>query len=431
MKLSKYVVFIPIEDGYLAYNTLTQSVLFLDRTTKETLPNLANNEILSPLIEEKFLIPETIDESEVIKTWFKNISETTDFLNLTILTTYACNLACVYCVEEGVIQPIMLDSASQDAVMNWIKTQLAEKQVRRVRLCFYGGEPLLNTKAIEMLAKSVRDICELKGIDFRAELITNGVLLTKKIADSLISRGIKRVKVTIDGDRAQHNLKRPAKNNLDCYQTILNNILNLPEELELIVSGNFDRENGASFPAMLDDLKLLGLVERIKSISFKPILNTINAGSAIGRHCASASIGDADLSTMVLLRNAAKERGFNVPDYLVLGPCEFNFQNNLVIDPVGNYYKCAGFVGRPEFCIGNIKTGFNEKYTQFVKVSLPENCITCSYVPICGGGCRYCAQVKYSDYRKVVCEYPYFETVGLEVLKSDYSPALKAVGSRQ
>ncbi|MDI6784194.1 MAG: radical SAM protein [bacterium] len=434
MNLSRLVVFVPIEDGYLAYNTLTQSVLFLDRTTQETLvnnPNLANDEILAPLIEEKFLVPETVDESELIKTWFQKNSETTDFINLTILTTYACNLACVYCVEEGVIQPIMMDSDTQDAVINWFKTQVTENQVRRVRLCFYGGEPLLNIKAIEVIAKSVCNICKLKGIEFRAELISNGVLLSKETAEKLVDYGISQVKVTIDGDKTQHNRKRPAKNRTDSYQTILDNLIDLPEAIDLIVSGNYDQENSASFPAMLDELKALELENRIKYISFKPILNTNQAQAAVAAQCASSSLAEADLSAMVSLRNEANQRGFNVPDYLVLGPCEFNEQKSLVIDPVGNFYKCAGFVGRPEFCIGNIETGFNEKYTQFVKVYLPENCITCRYVPICGGGCRYCAQIKYGDYRKVACEEPYFETVGLEVLKSDYSPTLKTVGSRQ
>lgn len=429
MKLSRFVVFVPIEDGYLAYNTLTQSILFLNQATKDCLcnnPSLASeDDNLAPLFEEKFLVPIALDESDVIKSWFQKITENTEILNLTILTTYACNLACVYCVEEGVIQPVVMESVTQNTVVNWIKTQIAKKQIHQVRICFYGGEPLLNIKAIETISKSVREWCQELEIEYRAEMITNGVMLSKDVAQNLVSWGIQQVKITIDGNRSQHNLKRPAKNQHDSYQVILDNLRALPEDIELIISGNYDQDNIPSFPTMLDELKNLGLGNRIKYIAFKPILNTIQKTVSIARQCASPSLSEADMTAMISLRNAAKDRGFNVPDYLVLGPCEFNNHLSLVIDPIGNFYKCAGFVGRPEFCIGNIKDGYNQKYQQFIDIALPDSCIECRYIPICGGGCRYCAQVKYDDYRKVVCEEPYFETVGKEVLKLDYfTPAL-------
>ena len=423
MKLSKYVVFIPTEDGYLAYNTLTRSVLFLDQTTKDNLTKTADSiqsaDLLTPLVEEKFLIPDSIDETQHIRTWLDEIRHT-DTLNLTILTTYACNLACVYCIEEDVIKPIIMDSKTQEQVINWIKTQIIEKQILQVRLCFYGGEPLLNSPAIETIAQSIRGFCSQKEIGFYAELISNGVLLNPENAIKLVEWGISQVKITIDGDRIQHNRKRPAKNRADSYQVIINNIKTLPDELDLIISGNYDADNIASFPAMLDELAALGLSNRIKHISFKPILHTSQKASAVASQCASISFAESDLTAMVRLRNEAKSRGFNVPDYLVLGPCEFNFDYSLVIDPIGNFYKCAGFVGRPQFIIGDIKTGFNQRYYEFINVNIPEYCFDCIYMPSCGAGCRYCAQIKFGDYNQVVCEKPYFESVGQEILKSDY-----------
>jgi uncharacterized protein len=431
MQLSRFVEFVPVENEYLAYNTLTQSVLLLNQETKDIVCNnptqAAKDTNFAPLLEEKFLVPATLDESGFIRTWYKKITDSSSELNLTILTTYACNLACVYCVEEGVIKPIIMDLATQNKVIHWIENEIQTKQILKVKLCFYGGEPLLNIKAVEIISNSVRDLCDERGIAYRAEMITNGILLSKEIAQNLVSWGIQQIKITLDGDRTQHNLKRPAKNQTDSYQTILDNIFNLPDNMELIISGNYDRENIQSFPNMLNELNVLRLEGRIKHISFKPILNTIPGSAAVAKHCASPSISESDLSAMITLRNEAKSRGFNVPDYLVLGPCEFNAQQSLVIDPIGKFYKCAGFVGRPEYCIGNINSGYNQRYQEFINIALPESCIDCRYVPVCGGGCRYCAQVKYGNYRQVVCEKSYFETVGKQVLIDDYyTPTLKS-----
>ncbi|MFB3895780.1 MAG: radical SAM protein [bacterium] len=431
MQLSRFVDFVPIENDFLAYNTLTQSVLFLDQKSKDIITNnpkqAAEDANFAPLLEEKFLVPSSIDESTIVKSWYQSVLDNNTELNLTILTTYACNLACVYCVEDGVIQPILMDLATQNKVIKWIENEILSKHILKVKICFYGGEPLLNLKAVEIISNSVRELCYEKEIEYRAEMITNGLLLSKETAENLASWGIQQLKLTIDGDRTQHNLKRPAKNQTDCYQTILDNIFNIPDSIDLIISGNYDRENIPTFPVLLNELNVLRLENRIKHISFKPILNTLVGSSPVTKHCASPSISDADLSAMISLRNEAKSHGFNVPDYLALGPCEFNNQNSLVIDPTGKFYKCAGFVGRKEFCIGSIKTGYNKQYQNFINIPLPESCIDCKYVPACGGGCRYCAQVKYGDYRKVVCEKKYFETVAKQVLIDDYYPQTQPV----
>ena len=95
----------------------------------------------------------------------------------------------------------------------------------------------------------------------------------------------------------------------------------------------------------------------------------------------------------------------------------------LVIDPSGDIYKCEAFVGRPQFCIGNVRANrFNHRYAEFITMKpwQAQECLECPYVPMCGGGCRYIAQLKHSDYTKPACDREYYEKIFPQLLKMDY-----------
>ena len=94
----------------------------------------------------------------------------------------------------------------------------------------------------------------------------------------------------------------------------------------------------------------------------------------------------------LLFRDRAEELGFHIatskmsPGYKV-NSCIMDAPNAYVIDPLGDVYKCISQVGRPEYSIGNVQTGFDDcshtRYNPF------ENavCSNCRYFPICKGGC--------------------------------------------
>lgn len=115
-----------------------------------------------------------------------------------IFPVYACNFKCGYCLFS-------VDKAERGFISNTnlIDFELYRKCVDDMAhfpnklkvLRFVGiGEPLLHKKIIEMVAYTVdRQIAQT------VEIVTNGVLLDKRIVDGLVGAGLTRLVISIQG----------------------------------------------------------------------------------------------------------------------------------------------------------------------------------------------------------------------------------------
>lgn len=111
---------------------------------------------------------------------------------------YACNFACKYCTFS--IDRAKRDFISDKIVMDF---DLYKKCIDELTLFpdkmktlrFVGmGEPLLHRKIADMVAYAVA-----KDVANRVEILTNASLLTPKLSNSLISAGLSRLVVSIQG----------------------------------------------------------------------------------------------------------------------------------------------------------------------------------------------------------------------------------------
>lgn len=115
-----------------------------------------------------------------------------------IFPIYACNFKCTYCIfsqdksKHGFI--------SEKVIMNFelykkcIDDMLSFPHKVKV-LRFVGiGEPLLHPNIAEMVGYAVKN-----GIANTVELLTNASLLTPKMSDALISAGLTRLVVSLQG----------------------------------------------------------------------------------------------------------------------------------------------------------------------------------------------------------------------------------------
>ncbi len=115
-----------------------------------------------------------------------------------IFPIYACNFACRYCVfsvEKGrrgfISDKIVMDFDMYKKCID----EMARFPDRIKVLRFVGmGEPLLHNKIAEMLAYAAQ-----KDIAERLEILTNGSLLTPKMSRRLISSGLSRLVVSLQG----------------------------------------------------------------------------------------------------------------------------------------------------------------------------------------------------------------------------------------
>lgn len=115
-----------------------------------------------------------------------------------IFPIYACNFRCNYCIfqidksrRHFISDKIVMDfnlykKCVDDMAKSWPKVKL----VRFVGI----GEPLLHPKIVEMVKYTVS-----KDVAKTVEIITNASLLTPKMSEALISAGLSRLVVSLQG----------------------------------------------------------------------------------------------------------------------------------------------------------------------------------------------------------------------------------------
>lgn len=423
MKSSRFNLMIPVKEdnNHLVYNTLTGAQVMVDQKTLDIiqgLPDLSrvpegDLHLLDDLKEIGIAVDDNVDESLELEYWFQKIKFDTSLLNITLLTTYACNLACTYCYEEGVKAKASLNEVMAKRVIEWIKIKSDQVRPREIRINFFGGEPLLNKDAVRVISRELKLYAEKKGIEFSVWIITNGILLGKDLIRDLVPLGLKRIKVTLDGDRERHDAKRIFKNGMGTFDIIMDNLKGISGLIPISIGGNYDDSTKGSIPALLDKLVEEGLKDHISNIRFKPIFSGPGDSS-----CNPCSFSETNPEDQIWIRQEIASRGLKTDDDIAIGPCDAARENSFTIDPLGRIYKCPGFVGREEFVIGDIKDErFNHKNTLFMSTDLWRECADCAYVPICAGGCRVSAELLKGDFTKKICEKRYLEGMAMGMIK--------------
>ena len=407
MRLSRFTIFIdefPGTGTHLAFNTRTQAQVVIDQRLRDVLEDLAGNEYdsdtttaLTRLQNMGLVVADGEDEDRTIEAWFAEIAQDKSVMRATVLTTYDCNFACPYCVEQGVKAPVYMSRETAAGVVDDIKARTEKNRPRRLLLNFYGGEPLMNLVAIRIVAGGLKDYCEKAAIDYSAGMSTNGALLTAKVVDELCRYGVRSVKVTLDGMRDVHNRSRPFRNGKGSFDTIIENVRSAIDKVSVDVGGNFDEHNIDSLVELLEYLRDLGLASKIRRVRFKPISKTFKDREA---KVTNADLGcvyfeQAVMQNMLRLRKAILERGFTTDPGVGMNLCGIMMNESFyTIDPLGKLYQCEALVGREQFSVGDIASDRGE----FQPLNLWRRCIGCEYVPLCGDGCIHAALVRFGDH---------------------------------
>jgi uncharacterized protein len=422
-------------DELLIFNTFTDARVVVNLALKVAIDKAGKGELLTDeelsylgqLKDVGVMVDDAVDEERELEYWFQRLKYDTTSLDVTVLTTSACNLGCTYCFEDGInLKGFMTEPVCRQ-VGDWITAKLDEVRPRILHLTLFGGEPLLNPKAALALSRRLYAETRQRNITQQISVITNGVLLTQEIVDDLLAVGLTRVKVTLDGDEQAHDAKRRYKNGKGSFRVIMENLLRLKGKAPISIGGNFDETTKDSIPRLLDQLVALGFTpDDILDITFKPILNptdkiaVLNNSMDSGHTC---TFSDVKVEDILWLREEVEQRGFKTKDGIAIGPCCATKEQTFTIDPWGKIYKCPALVGREPFIIGDVAdAGSNYLNTKFMTVDLWRDpfCSGCSFRPICGGGCRGSSVTQSNDFQAVACEKPYFENVALELVKRDY-----------
>ena len=96
--------------------------------------------------------------------------------SFTILTTTKCNARCFYCYEMKSKNKHHMTPETALKAANYIAS-VAPKG-KTINLNWFGGEPLFNMKAIDIITQRIRDL----GVNFMTSFTTNGYLFDKDLS---------------------------------------------------------------------------------------------------------------------------------------------------------------------------------------------------------------------------------------------------------
>ena len=412
---------------HILYNTRSQAQVVIDDELRGAIAALPavplrpeTAKAFGQLEKMGFLVPSEEADDKALEAFFAGVRDNNATLRPTVLTTYACNFGCVYCVEEGLPKaPPMTESAAEVAA-GYIIDQFRRFGSRAIALAFYGGEPLLNMTAVRTVARMLKRFSEIEAAPFGFELSTNGSLLTPAVVEELKALGLAGAKITLDGPRDVHDRYRPFRNGRGTFDVLLENIEAAAGEIEIKIEVNVDTGNEARIEELLDTLAGRGLHRRIHELIFCPITPTPRdrdlARPSTEVVCAPLTLAWA--RTHVALQRLALEKGFPVDTRIVGHLCEMLAKRtHFIVDPAGKLFRCGGLVGRDEFSFGRVS---GPEEDRFMGKELWRRCAGCAYAPLCGHGCPFAAFVRYGDPLRLNCAKESMEYAVREGLKLTY-----------
>jgi uncharacterized protein len=229
----------------------------------------------------------------------------------------------------------------------------------------------------------------------------------------------------------------------------------------IAIGGNFDADNAASYPALLDFLAQQEFAPHIAKVAFKPVIRgavkaeptkrpslvngiiplvpvasdgvplkgtcasvagsgtQANQGGKAGSACDSCHFVD---ETMGFLRDETRKRGFPTIDGVHMGPCELHKKHAQTIGPDGALYACPGFSGEATLAVGHIAAAPTPMQARaadrFDRIGAWRKCGDCSFIPVCGGGCSVASHTELGDMDTPTCHRTSLEAA-LQTLAAD------------
>ena len=403
MKKSLYNFYLRINGVDIVYNTLSGQFTKLTPEIRayfdEGKP--LNDELRCELENKCFIFQDDVDEKQMIKSILlqKRFSPRTYVLILN--TTMDCNLNCWYCYEKHSQQSYMtIDMVNR--LLKHINIVFKAIHFEILDLTFFGGEPLMNYKAIAALLDGVKQQAITNNFKIALTVVTNGTLLSERYID-LLKPFRTRFQITIDGDKEMHNSVRMFKNKKqhDSYGCIVNNLKQL-------------NDAGADFIFTLrinyDDSVLANIDSLIKDLSFMDKSKTLITLQKVWQ-C------DADKIDVQLLFNVIEtinKAGFCINSFRfkhTFASCNTDNFNQTIINYDGTVYKCTARDFNEKNKHGYLNSlGIFEWNTELMKkrlsLNIPNKCQNCEFLPCCPGICTQ-KIMEHANPEDISCPFPF------------------------
>lgn len=404
-KKSYYNIFVKLKSGeYLIFNSTTRALSLINEQEHKIFNNF-DDEIkhdgkdffISSLVKDGFLVPIGVDEIMQTRSTYDAVKNDKDSLMLTIAPTMGCNLACGYCFQ-GLDKD--LNKMTQDVLdgIYDLAYEYAIKGIKRLEICWYGGEPLMGRNEIYWLSDKLIELCTKFKINYNASIVTNGYFLDIATANALVERGCGFAQVTIDGGEETHDKQRPLTSGKGSFRRIVDNVVDVTNSTNMYISSriNVGKENIDECENLLDVLVNYGLSHNPRfSINFAPITaSTVESGTSFDEAMTNKEFNQR----ILVLEEKAVEMGlsnYKAAPMGIMGMCVAAKEQGYLISPNGDLHNCWETAHDTKKRIGSIfelkehKKNVNTMLWDNWRPTDNEICRACKIAPMCGGMCGH------------------------------------------
>lgn len=243
-----------IDEGKVMLNGLTRAIVFLKNNELENIYDIKTYEFL---YRSYFLVLEDFNEIEAVQNIRKKLQIPVDDLyfnvvnRFTILTTLGCNARCKYCYELNLNNKKSMTSETALKVAEYITS----KANSEISLGWFGGEPLVNYKVINLITNYLKE----RNFKYKSDMITNGYLFTEDLINKAEELwNLQSVQITLDGTEEVYNkTKNYIKFEGSPFKRVINNIgLLLNKNISVSIRLNVSEENGENLLELIDILNM-------------------------------------------------------------------------------------------------------------------------------------------------------------------------------
>jgi len=328
VRFSHYVLRVPCDEGELLYHDLTGELLLLPMGEDAM-------ESRDELIRRRFLVPQGFDEY-VYTQQVRQLAELlakkrTAITKFVVFPTTDCNARCLYCYELGRRRENMSDTVAEDTAAYIIKKSGGAK----VNIQWFGGEPLYNRRAIDVICNRLRDA----GQPFHSIMVSNGYLFDEETVHTATEQWkLDFVQITLDGmEQIYNKTKAYIYEEGSAYQRVLRNIgLLLDAGVHVEVRLNMGRGNQNDLYALADALAERFAGQKGLTVYCVLLRNFFTDGRAWD--------GENSLGAYDALQKRLIELGFGKLMYLkrevAVNQCMADNDGSLTILPDGRIGKC-------------------------------------------------------------------------------------------
>jgi uncharacterized protein len=406
----------------LGFQGRTGAVVSLDETTWRVFENAARRPAraaeaateteaatLATLVETGFLVPDRLDEVLAVRRLFYLAGYASPELNVVIAPTLACNLACSYCFEAGRPRE-RLSAEVAAAIPSFVRRFL--DRFRRLRVIWYGGEPLLALDIMASLTPALQAVASEAGVTYEARVITNGLLLTRDVTDKLVDLGVGSAQVTLDGPAALHDARRTAHGGGPTWAAIVSNIADAADRLEVLVRMTVGDGEARLVADLAQELDRQGVPSSVPvfpaplcrnpspPVDSRPETSppARGSGSCPSGGCRSDEAFLAQLLAAGLIAPDAIHPRLRLPAPDPGPGCLATSAFGFAIAPDGSLHRCLETLGDSRWIVGSVLPDpvnrpdgggllDPEGIWSAADPFLGGPCPDCSFLPLCLGGC--------------------------------------------